>query len=198
METVDMLTDFIQNFLNKNIGELEDKNILITLPNKKRIELGNHQSSIEITFNSWLGIWIIFRRGALGLTEGYINNYWQTEDLIELMEYLPKNLQAFSKISNGMLSLKIFAKINHFFNKNTLHKNVNCLINNKKATVWRYSSAMYILNVDINLFKKYLRWRRNFEKLWTFRSTKIQKLFSVIDRILYYFICLWVWQCTYG
>ena len=73
-----MLTDFIQNFLNKNIGELEDKNILISLPNKKRIELGNHQSSIEITFNSWLGIWIIFRRGALGLTEGYINNYWQT------------------------------------------------------------------------------------------------------------------------
>ena len=115
-----MLTKLIQNFLNKNIGELEDKNISITLPNGKRIELGNHQSSIEITFNSWLGIWIIFRRGALGLTEGYINNYWQTEDLIELMDYLPKNLDAFSKISNGMLSLKIFAKINHFFNKNTL------------------------------------------------------------------------------
>ena len=100
METADMLTDLIQNFLNKNIAKLEDKNILITLPNKKRIELGNHHSSLEITFNSWLGIWIIFRRGALGLTEGYINNYWQTEDLIELMEYLPKNLQAFSKISN--------------------------------------------------------------------------------------------------
>ena len=50
METADMLTDLIQNFLNKNIGELEDKNILITLPNKKRIELGNHHSSLEITF----------------------------------------------------------------------------------------------------------------------------------------------------
>ena len=74
MEIADMLTKLIQNFLNKNIGELEDKNISITLPNGKRIELGNHQSSIEITFNSWLGIWIIFRRGALGLTEGYINN----------------------------------------------------------------------------------------------------------------------------
>ena len=106
-----MLTKLIQNFLNKNIGELEDKNISITLPNGKRIELGNHQSSIEITFNSWLGIWIIFRRGALGLTEGYINNYWQTEDLIELMDYLPKNLEAFSKISNGMLSLKISQKL---------------------------------------------------------------------------------------
>ena len=83
-----MLTKLIQNFLNKNIGKLEDKNISITLPNGKRIELGNHQSSVEINFNSWLGIWIIFRRGALGLTEGYINNYWQTEDLIEFFSRL--------------------------------------------------------------------------------------------------------------
>ena len=52
MEIADMLTKLIQNFLNKNIGELEDNNISITLPNGKRIELGNHQSSIEITFNS--------------------------------------------------------------------------------------------------------------------------------------------------
>ena len=87
MVIVDMLTKFIQNFLNKNIGEVEDKNLLLILPNKKRIELGNHQASIEITFHSWLGIWIIFRRGALGLTEGYIHNYWETKDLIELMDY---------------------------------------------------------------------------------------------------------------
>ena len=40
MEIADMLTKLIQNFLNKNIGELEDKNISITLPNGKRIELG--------------------------------------------------------------------------------------------------------------------------------------------------------------
>ena len=50
MEIADMLTKLIQNFLNKNIGELEDKNISITLPNGKRIKLGNHQSSLEITF----------------------------------------------------------------------------------------------------------------------------------------------------
>ena len=153
MEIADMLTKLIQNFLNKNIGKLEDKNISITLPNGKRIELGDHQSSIEITFNSWLGIWIIFRRGALGLTEGYINNYWQTEDLIELMDYLPKNLEAFSKISNGMLSLKIFAKINHFFNKNTLKgskKNIEAHydLGNDFYKLWldetmTYSSAIF-------------------------------------------------------
>ena len=115
-----MLTNLIQDFLNKNIGELKEKNILLTLPNKRIIKLGEHQESIEIVFNSWLGMWLIFRRGALGLTEGYINNYWHTENIIELMDYLPKNLKAFSKISNGMLSLRFIAKVNHFLNKNTL------------------------------------------------------------------------------
>ena len=61
-----MLTEAIQNFLNKNIGELEKKNISIILPNKRKIELGDNQESIQISFNSWLGIWLIFRRGALG------------------------------------------------------------------------------------------------------------------------------------
>ena len=115
-----MLTNLIQDFLNKNIGELKEKNILLTLPNKRIIKLGEHQESIEIVFNSWLGMWLIFRRGALGLTEGYINNYWHTENIIELMDYLPKNLKAFSKISNGMFSLRFIAKVNHFLNKNTL------------------------------------------------------------------------------
>ena len=115
-----MLTEIIQKFLNKNIGELKRKNICIILPNERKIELGENQDSVKISFNSWLGIWLVFRRGALGLTEGYINNYWQTDDLIELMYYLSKNLEAFSKISNGKFSLKIFAKMNHFLNKNTI------------------------------------------------------------------------------
>ena len=143
-----MLTNLIENFLNKNIGELEDKNISLTFPNKKRIKLGNHPSSIEITFNSWLGIWLIFRRGALGLTEGYIYNFWETEDLIELMDYLPKNLKAFSKISNGMLSLKTFAKINHFFNRNTLEgskKNIEAHydLGNDFYSLWLDKSMTY-------------------------------------------------------
>ena len=89
-----MLTKVIQNFLNKNIGKLEKENLSLILPNEKRIELGDNLDSLEIRFNSWLGVWLILRRGALGLTEGYMKNYWQTDKLMELMDYLPKNLNA--------------------------------------------------------------------------------------------------------
>ena len=83
-----MITRSIDKFLNARVGVLQKKNLILTLPNGYRIELGNHRDSVEITFNSWLGIWLIFRRGALGFTEGYINKYWQTKDILDLMEYL--------------------------------------------------------------------------------------------------------------
>ena len=54
METADMLTNLIQDFLNKNIAELKEKNILLTLPNKRIIKLGEHQESIEIVFNLYV------------------------------------------------------------------------------------------------------------------------------------------------
>ena len=120
METVDMITRTIDKFLNARVGVLQKKNLILTLPNGYRVELGNHRDSLEITFNSWLGIWLIFRRGSLGFTEGYVNNYWQTKDILDLMEYLPQNLNALSQISEGIFSYKISSRINHYFNKNTL------------------------------------------------------------------------------
>jgi len=74
-----MLTKLIQNFLNKNIGELEDKNISITLPNGKRIELGNHQSSIEITFLFLTVLWVFPFLGfgsPVALMGGFIFGKW--------------------------------------------------------------------------------------------------------------------------
>ena len=115
-----MITRTIDKFLNARVGVLQKKNLILTLPNGYRVKLGNHADSVEITFNSWLGVWLIFRRGSLGFTEGYVNNYWQTKDILDLMEYLPQNLNALSQISDGIFSYKISSRINHYFNKNTL------------------------------------------------------------------------------
>ena len=143
-----MLTKVIQNFLNKNIGKLEKENLSLILPNGKRIKLGDNLDSLEIRFNSWLGVWLILRRGALGLTEGYMKNYWQTDKLMELMDYLPKNLNALSKISNGILFFNIFARINHFLNKNTIkgsRKNIEAHydLGNDFFSLWLDSTMTY-------------------------------------------------------
>ena len=148
-----MITRSIDKFLNARVGVLQKKNLILTLPNGYRIELGNHRDSVEITFNSWLGIWLIFRRGSLGFTEGYINKYWQTKDILDLMEYLPQNLNALSQISDGIFSYKISSRINHYFNKNTLSgskKNIKAHydLGNDFYSLWlddsmTYSSGMF-------------------------------------------------------
>ena len=148
-----MITRSIDKFLNARVGVLQKKNLILTLPNGYKIELGNHRDSVEITFNSWLGIWLIFRRGSLGFTEGYINKYWQTKDILDLMEYLPQNLNALSQISDGIFSYKISSRINHYFNKNTLSgskKNIKAHydLGNDFYSLWlddsmTYSSGMF-------------------------------------------------------
>ena len=148
-----MITRSLDKFLNARVGVLQKKNLILTLPNGYRIELGNHRDFVEITFNSWLGIWLIFRRGSLGFTEGYINKYWQTKDTLDLMEYLPQNLNALSQISDGIFSYKISSRINHYFNKNTLSgskKNIKAHydLGNDFYSLWlddsmTYSSGMF-------------------------------------------------------
>ena len=148
-----MIARRLDKFLNARVGVLQKKNLILTLPNGYRIELGNHRDFVEITFNSWLGIWLIFRRGSLGFTEGYINKYWQTKDILDLMEYLPQNLNALSQISDGIFSYKISSRINHYFNKNTLSgskKNIKAHydLGNDFYSLWlddsmTYSSGMF-------------------------------------------------------
>ena len=143
-----MITELIEKFLNARIGELKQKNLILTLPNGRRIELGHHKNSVEITLNSWFGIWLILRRGSLGLAEGYINNYWETKDILDLMEYLPKNLDALSRISDGIFSFRIASRLNHYFNRNTLagsKKNIKAHydLGNDFYSLWLDESMTY-------------------------------------------------------
>ena len=171
-----MLTKVIQNFLNKNIGKLEKENLSLILPNEKRIKLGDNLDSLEIRFNSWLGVWLILRRGSLGLTEGYMKSYWQTDKLIELMDYLPKNLNALSKISNGILFFNIFARINHFLNKNTIkgsRKNIEAHydLGNDFFSLWLDSTMTY----SSGIFYK------DTKSLYEAQNNKYQSILDLLD-----------------
>ena len=80
-------------------------------------------------------------------------SYWQTKDILDLMEYLPQNLNALSQISDGIFSYKISSRINHYFNKNTLSgskKNIKAHydLGNDFYSLWlddsmTYSSGMF-------------------------------------------------------
>ena len=52
-------------------------------------------------------------RGSLGFTEGYIKDYWHTEDLMDLMNFLAKNYEAFQELIEGKSPLKLMTKLKH-------------------------------------------------------------------------------------
>ena len=93
-----MLTNFFKKWLEKKIVNLESGSLIITFHNKNVLLLGEGSEKADLVITSWKGIWLLFTRGSLGFTEGYIKNYWTTSNLIFLMEFLTKNYSSISTI----------------------------------------------------------------------------------------------------
>ena len=148
MREMVMLTKVLENFLHANVKNLKDGSLIFTFPNGKSIHIGNHPEQVQINFLSWKGIWLVFRRGALGFTEGYLQGFWSTNDLLKLMDFLSKNINSLSGITKGKFTFKLFSRLNHFFNKNTLQgskKNIAAHydLGNQFYSLWLDSSMTY-------------------------------------------------------
>ena len=148
-----MLTNFFKKWLEKKIVNLESGSLVITFPNKTVLELGEGSEKADLVITSWRGIWLLFTRGSLGFTEGYIKNYWTTSNLVFLMEFLTKNYSSISTIVDGKVLGRIFTKIRHRLNKNSIagsKKNIQAHydLGNDFYSMWldktmTYSSGFY-------------------------------------------------------
>ncbi|MDC3108559.1 cyclopropane-fatty-acyl-phospholipid synthase family protein [SAR86 cluster bacterium] len=148
-----MLTNFFKKWLEKKIVNLESGSLTITFPNKNILQLGEGSEKADLVITSWKGIWLLFTRGSLGFTEGYIKNYWTTSNLIFLMEFLTKNYSSISTIVDGKVLGRIFTKIQHRLNKNSISgskKNIEAHydLGNDFYSMWldktmTYSSGFY-------------------------------------------------------
>ena len=78
----------------------------------------NLEATLEI--KSWKALWLIYSRGSLGFTEGYLENYWDTDDLMKLMDLISKNYNSFDRVNSGSGFWKLFTKFSHFRNENSL------------------------------------------------------------------------------
>ncbi|EPG37821.1 SAM-dependent methyltransferase [Acinetobacter colistiniresistens] len=70
---------------NGTVGEISDLEATIEVHNKALIDL-------------------IFKNGVLGAAEGYIQGYWSSENLVELIQILARNRHVLDKINQNMLS----------------------------------------------------------------------------------------------
>ena len=113
MVTADMLIKALENYLNKKVAELHGGCLIFVFPNGSKVRLGISPEERRVVFTSWRGLWLIAFRGSLGFTEGYIKDYWHTEDLMDLMNFLAKNYEAFQELIEGKSPLKLMTKLKH-------------------------------------------------------------------------------------
>ena len=153
MVIADMLIKALEDYLNKKVAELHGGCLIFVFPNGSKVRLGTSPEERRVAFTSWRGLWLIAFRGSLGFTEGYIKDYWHTEDLMDLMNFLAKNYEAFQKLIEGKSPLKLMTKLKHRRRKNTekgSQKNIEAHydLGNSFYQLWldssmTYSSALY-------------------------------------------------------
>ena len=119
-----MLNKLLNYWISKNLEEIEQGTFKLILPKtKEKILLrGKTNLNLEATLEikSWKALWLIYSRGSLGFTEGYLENYWDTDDLMKLMDLISKNYNSFDRVNSGSGFWKLFTKFSHFRNENSL------------------------------------------------------------------------------
>ena len=124
MRATDMLNKILNYWISKNLEDIEQGTFKLILPNteEKILLRGKTNLSLEATLEikSWKALWLIYSRGSLGFTEGYLENYWDTDDLMKLMDLISKNYNSFDRVNSGSGFWKLFTKFSHFRNENSL------------------------------------------------------------------------------
>ena len=124
MRATDMLNKILNYWISRNLEEIEQGTFKLVLPDTEETILlhGKSNLNLEATLEvkSWKALWLIYSRGSLGFTEGYLENYWDTDDLMKLMDLISKNYNSFDRVNSGSGFWKLFTKFSHFRNENSL------------------------------------------------------------------------------
>ena len=124
MRATDMLNKILNYWISRNLEEIEQGTFKLVLPDTEETILlhGKSNLNLEATLEvkSWKALWLIYSRGSLGFTEGYLENYWDTDDLMKLMDLISKNYNSFDRVNSGSGFWKLLTKFSHFRNENSL------------------------------------------------------------------------------
>ena len=119
-----MLNKILNYWISRNLEEIEQGTFKLVLPDTEETILlhGKSNLNLEATLEvkSWKALWLIYSRGSLGFTEGYLENYWDTNDLMKLMDLISKNYNSFDRVNSGSGFWKLLTKFSHFRNENSL------------------------------------------------------------------------------
>ena len=157
---MDMFSKILKNRIESVLKNIKTGELTLVYPDNSVTSFGSGQIKGNIRIKSWKTAWLAVTRGDIGLAEGYFNNYWETDDLLQLLELLSMNLDHITDISDGSKIFTFFTWIYHSSRMNSIKgskKNIlaHYDLGNKFYKTWldetmTYSSA-YFNNKNITL-----------------------------------------------
>ena len=129
---------------------------------------GNEKLNVDLKINKPGLTFKIIKNGSVGLAEAYMDNYFETNNLTNLIELAAKNIKIVHKFS-GSFDLSIFNKIKGLFIKNNKSRSKENIrkhydLGNEFFSLWldktlTYSSAIFddsndLEKAQLNKYKK--------------------------------------------
>ncbi len=168
------------NILNLSIEKIAIKlfqktiygNLTVFFPSNNYYFFKGKKMGVDavIQLNNFSLIKKILTKGAIGFAESYMDGDFSTKDLKNLLVFAENNRSAFLSFSNEKKLNKIYRKIKHYFNQNTIsqaRKNIKYHydLGNNFYELWldetmTYSSGFFLkynedlLTSQINKYKK--------------------------------------------
>ncbi len=145
-------------------------NLKITNHDGKEYTFGNRNEklNVDLKINKPGLTFKIIKNGSVGLAEAYMDNYFETNNLTNLIELAAKNIKIVHKFS-GSFDLSIFNKIKSLFIKNNKSRSKENIrkhydLGNEFFSLWldktlTYSSAIFddsndLEKAQLNKYKK--------------------------------------------
>jgi cyclopropane-fatty-acyl-phospholipid synthase len=141
----------------KYLEKVENGYLEIITPENNKIEIGNQNSEpkANIKIKDWQLVERVLAHGDIGLGEAYIENLFETDDLINLLCFFVVNQKQLEGIFHGNLLASFIGFLRTLFNKNTItgsKKNISYHYDtsNDFFSLWLDESMTYSSGIFVN------------------------------------------------
>lgn len=110
---------------------IKNGTIVVTFPGGKSQTYGNGEPYATFVVNNKKAISSIFSEGDIGFGRGYIENWWETDNLVGLVDIIVKNISNIESVIYGNRFYNTIYKIYDFLHRNTFK-------NSKKNIEYHY------------------------------------------------------------
>jgi cyclopropane-fatty-acyl-phospholipid synthase len=117
--------------LKKNLSKIQKGTLKVQFPNKEVLTFGTGTPFAEVVIHNKKAISAMLSEGDIGFGRGYIEGWWECNDIVSLLDIILANIAQIESTIYGNRFYNFVYKVYDFFKKNTLS-------NSKKNIEYHY------------------------------------------------------------